>query len=87
MNDGSSYLSRQQRSEYHSHLLSLYHTDLTCRKGMEITSNKMNDKHYGTSMVLNFDKLNKYKTTSPTDIVTLNQYVGLEIELVELNYC
>ena len=86
MNDGSSYLSRQRWAQYHSNLLSLYHTTLTCIKGMEITSNKISEKHHSTSLVLNSYRLNKYKTTSFTGIKTEEQYLRLESELVELDY-
>ena len=77
MNDGSSYLSRQQSAQYHSNLLSLYHTTLTCIKGIEITSNKISEKHHTTSLVFNSNRLNKYKTTSSTRIKTEEQYLKL----------
>ena len=53
---------------------------------MEITSNKISEKHHSSSLVLNSNRLNKYKTTSSTGIKTEEQYLRLENELVELDY-
>ena len=53
---------------------------------MEISSNKMSKKHYSTSMVLNSNRLNKYKTTSCTGMQTDEKYLRLESELVGLDY-
>ena len=53
---------------------------------MEITSNRMNEKHYSTSMVIKSNILNKYKTTYCIGIKTDKRYLRLEGPLVEIDY-
>ena len=55
-------------------------------KGIKITSNEINKKQYSITIVLNSNKLKKYKTTFCTTIKIVEQYLIIKGQLEKKDY-